>query len=92
MQIVIVGSAVNDHKRKGERSGRRHRFAQTRNLAVEMRILTITFAIFFVILSTALTVNSFNVPNGMCYANRAGDDCMRCDCKGRLKCYRGKCR
>ncbi|VDM54002.1 unnamed protein product, partial [Angiostrongylus costaricensis] len=52
----------------------------------------------FFVFSIVLTVfvssikNSFNVPpTGICWAEKDGD-CMRCDCRRPLKCYKGTCR
>ncbi|EPB70821.1 hypothetical protein ANCCEY_10080 [Ancylostoma ceylanicum] len=57
-----------------------------------MRLLTLIFTVFIVILSTAVSVNSFNVPpTGMCYV-KSGKSCMRCDCEKPSKCYKGVCR
>ncbi|KAK5971747.1 hypothetical protein GCK32_004940 [Trichostrongylus colubriformis] len=58
----------------------------------EMRILSFILTIFAVLLSSAVTVNAFNVPpTGLCKVGKGGD-CMRCDCSKPFTCYKGTCR
>ncbi|VDM76589.1 unnamed protein product [Strongylus vulgaris] len=80
MQIVEVGSAVGTIR--GSRDSGDRRYITTFKPSAESHQL----------LSTAVTVNSFNVPpTGLCYVG-VGGDCMRCDCNKPLKCYKGTCR
>ncbi|KHJ99463.1 hypothetical protein OESDEN_00542 [Oesophagostomum dentatum] len=57
-----------------------------------MRLFTLVFAIAVIIASAALSVNAFVVPpTGICYVG-TGENCLRCECKKPLKCYKAVCR
>ncbi|KAJ1355228.1 hypothetical protein KIN20_012552 [Parelaphostrongylus tenuis] len=58
----------------------------------QMKLYELFFVFIVVLLNRVVIMDSFNIPpKGMCWVEKNGD-CMRCDCKKPLKCYRGTCR
>ncbi|KAK6009252.1 hypothetical protein OSTOST_25846, partial [Ostertagia ostertagi] len=63
-----------------------------RSLFGPMRFLSVIIGVFLVLMSSVITVESFNVPPvGVCKTGKGGN-CMRCDCNKPLSCYKGTCR
>ncbi|VDL70210.1 unnamed protein product [Nippostrongylus brasiliensis] len=61
-------------------------------VCITMRIFGFVLVFFVVLLNNVLPVESFAVPKSKVCKVGNGGDCLQCECKKPLQCYKNKCR